>query len=193
MTHSTELRNIAKALGKVQRDLQPAKLDGTNANFDSRYPSLAAVWDVARGPLQAAKLTVTQSDAQFNMKDRTVTVETLIMHASGEFIAHTATVPCLATADSVCGEATRLKRRSLVAALGIVAGDERDTDGAHSSWGEAWGDEEARLVTGYGVDGWNVENALRPLSKAQRLVLLRRGLSSDKLIEEAAKMQEVGL
>lgn len=191
MRTSDSIKHIGAALGRLQRALQPAKLDGLNQNFDSRYPSLASVWNAARPQLQKQKLTVTQSDGQYDALARTVTVETLIIHAgSGEFIEHTASCPTLQTADSATADATKLKRRALASALGIVAEDEHDTDGvrAHLSWGEAWDEECSRRIVEFGPDAWQVECALRPLGAAQRLVLLRRGLSSDALIEAAKQI-----
>ena len=84
MTRSESIAELAKALCKAQGAMLFAKKDSANPFFKSKYADLASVVEAAKKPLAENGLSYIQmprADAAG------VTVETLLMHVSGEWIA----------------------------------------------------------------------------------------------------------
>lgn len=134
MTHSEQINEIAAALAKAQGAMKPAIKDATNPAYRSKYADLAAVFEAVRGPLAANGIAVVQ-DATLRTSESGaygIAVTTRLLHGSGQWIEFgPLTVPCAKVDAHGVGSATSYaKRYGLSAALGIVAEDDDDGNGA---------------------------------------------------------------
>jgi hypothetical protein len=129
MEQSDSIKEIATALCKAQAEMKPAPKDATNPHFKSRYADLASIWEAVREPLTKHGLSVIQSVMH---TDNGIAVQTQLNHQSGEWLRMD---PCpipvdKSTAQSAGSAITYGKRYSLSAAVGIVADDDDDANGA---------------------------------------------------------------
>jgi hypothetical protein len=127
MEMSTTIAAIAAALAKAQSAMRHAVKDSINPHFKNRYADLAGVWDACREPLAAAGLSVVQLPST---SDGIVTVRTVLMHASGEWIASDLSVPAAKLDAQGIGSAITYARRYALAAIVGVAQDDDDGEGA---------------------------------------------------------------
>jgi hypothetical protein len=138
MDRSETLTELAPALVKAQAEMSGAKKDSTNPHFRSSYADLASVWAAVRGPLTSNGLAVIQSprleQAEGDVKGEVfISVETLLIHTSGEWISDTLAVPLGAvTAQGVGSAITYARRYALGAICGIAP---EDDDGNQASIG----------------------------------------------------------
>src|SRR5688572_27504037 len=88
MTTSESINEIATALAKAQGEMSGAVKDAANPFFKSKYADLASVWDACRTPLATNGLAVVQSP---EVVDGRVSLETLLLHTSGQWIRNTLT------------------------------------------------------------------------------------------------------
>ena len=128
MNKSESIAELAAALAKAQGAMSPAKMDSTNPFLKNKYADLGSVIQAARKPLADNGLSFTQSPA---VTDGAVTVTTLLMHASGQWIESAITLPLdggkgLSLAQSMGAIITYLRRYSLSAILGIYADEDND-------------------------------------------------------------------
>jgi hypothetical protein len=129
MNHSESIANLAGALATAQGSMTPAKMDSTNPFLKNKYADLGSVIQAARQPLAVNGLSFTQSPT---ITENQVTVTTMLMHKSGEWIESSITLPLdgskgLSLAQSMGAIITYLRRYSLSAIMGIYA--DEDTDG----------------------------------------------------------------
>lgn len=125
------LGQLAQALAKAQGQITAATMDGDNPFFKSRYATLDAVWNACRKPLSDNELAVVQLPS---MDGNNVTLETRLIHSSGEFIATTMTAPTGQAKNPVQGMGstiTYLRRYALAAIVGVTA--DEDDDGNSST------------------------------------------------------------
>lgn len=128
MTKSETIGALAGALSKAQAAMKCALKDSENPHFRSRYADLQSVWEAAREPLAKNGLSVVQIPAT---TDRGVSVETILLHESGEFIGGTVEVPLSKMDAQALGSGlTYARRYSLAAVVGIAPGDDDDGEGA---------------------------------------------------------------
>lgn len=128
MNKSDNIGELAAALAKAQGAMQAAKMDSVNPFLKNRYADLGSVVQAARKPLAENGLSFTQSPA---VTEGTVTVTTLLMHSSGQWIESSITLPLdggkgLSLAQSMGAIITYLRRYSLSAILGIYADEDND-------------------------------------------------------------------
>lgn len=122
MTTSDQIHEIATALAKAQGDIKGAGKSASNPFFKSKYADLASVWEACRSPLSANGLAVIQSPSLAGM---TVTVTTLLIHSSGQWIRGEAS--CVAKDDSpqsVGSAITYLRRYALQSFAGVAPEDD---------------------------------------------------------------------
>jgi len=140
---SRDIRQLAVALAQVQQRITDAQLDGFNPHHGSRYASLSSVWAVARAALKDSGIAVLQFPAT-NADAGIVSLETQLVHSSGQFVAclitarigatderqtdqGTAKNKNLAGVQKLGGAITYLRRYALTTMLGICS--DEDTDG----------------------------------------------------------------
>ena len=129
MNSSTEIKDLAAAMAKFQAELKPAIKGNTNPYFKSRYADLQACWDCCREALVKNGLSVVQGSRESN--GEIVTVDTRLMHASGQWIESSLTMkPAKADPQGVGSAVTYARRYALSAILGIVADEDDDGNAA---------------------------------------------------------------
>lgn len=130
MIVSGEVKNLAKALSKFQGEIQNPKNTNTNPYFKSKYAPLQEVLNIVRPTLAKYGLSVVQSPSS---DGKTVTVTTVLLHETGEWIEFDPVVLIAekATPQGVGSAITYGRRYSLSAALGIASED--DDDGNEAS------------------------------------------------------------
>ena len=123
MQKSDSIAEIAAAMAKAQACLRPAKKDSVNPHYKSRYADLASVMEACRDALAANDLSVVQ--APLDTMPGYASLETMILHKSGEWLATTAS--CKLSRDDAQGYGsalTYLRRYCLAAMLGIAQDDD---------------------------------------------------------------------
>lgn len=133
MTKSESIAELAKALAVAQGEIQNAKKDSENPFFKSRYADLAAVRESIQGPFAKNGLAVVQlPSTMFTQDGSIVSVETILMHASGEWVSGEQSVLLPQADPQKIGSATTYLRRYGLSAIAGVA-SEMDDDGNAAS------------------------------------------------------------
>jgi hypothetical protein len=130
MTEQSEtLAKLADALSKAQGAMKPANRDKTNPFFKSKYADLASVWEAIRKPLADNGLAITQAITETTAAS--ITVETRLLHASGEYITSVMSMPTGKGDIQALGSAISYGRRYALSALvGVVSDEEDDGEAA---------------------------------------------------------------
>lgn len=118
-----EMKNIAAAFVKAQAEIEKATKDKTNPHFRSKYADLGAVVDAIKPALEKNGLAFFQ---KFHHDDNGITVETIIVHESGETMSNgVLSVPASKKDAQGFGSAcTYARRYSLQAAFGVAPEDD---------------------------------------------------------------------
>lgn len=121
-TFSENLDLIAKAIANAQAEMGHARKDNTNPHFGSKYADLAAVWDAIGVEMAKQGVAIIQApSATGNL----VTVETMLVHSSGQWMKSTLTLTCSNyTAHAIGSGLTYARRYSLAAMCGIAPDDD---------------------------------------------------------------------
>lgn len=127
MNTSTELGELAKALAACQGELRPALKDSTNPHFRSSYADLASVWEACRAALSKHGLSVVQG---CRAEGKALTVETMLLHASGQWISDALTLEAMNATPQALGSATTYARRYGLAAMVGIAPEDDDGEAA---------------------------------------------------------------
>lgn len=127
MPKSETLGKLAEALAKAQGEIQHAHKDKDNPFFKSSYADLASVWDACREPLSKNGLCVVQT---LESKDGPLFLNTVLMHASGEWVSSQVPIIPVKNDPQGLGSAiTYMRRFSLAALVGVAPSDSSDDDG----------------------------------------------------------------
>lgn len=127
-SQSETLGQLAAALAAVQARLPAAVKDKQNPHLRNRYADLGSVWDACRDLLPEHGLAIVQRGVN---EGGVWGLETVLAHASGEWIA--GVVPLLCGANKGTSEMQALgsamtyaRRYGLAAILGVVSEDDDD-------------------------------------------------------------------
>ncbi|MGB6105678.1 MAG: ERF family protein [Pusillimonas sp.] len=114
---------VSAAFVKAQAEIEKACKDRTNPHFRSKYADLGAVVDAIKPALEKNGLAFMQ---KFHHDDKGITVETIIIHESGETLSNgTLNVPASKMDAQGFGSAcTYARRYSLQAAFGVAPEDD---------------------------------------------------------------------
>lgn len=119
---SSTIAKLAEALAKAQSQMRAATKDSKNPHFGNMYADLASIWEACREPLSANGLSVAQAPAGGPSE---VTVHTMLMHVSGEWMSSSLTMrPAQATPQAMGSCITYARRYSLSAMVGIAPDDD---------------------------------------------------------------------
>jgi len=128
MKTSASITAVAPALVAAGADLGPVIKDATNPAFRNRYATLDAIMEQVRPVLAKHKLAVCQGVVHPETADGrllSLSVETTILHASGEWIATSVALPVeKVTAQGVGSAISYGRRYGLSAMLGLTAEDD---------------------------------------------------------------------
>jgi len=142
MKHSDTISKIAVALVAAQRDMKTIAKDSQNPHYKSRYASLDGIVEAIRPVLAAHKLAVVQGACDPILDaDGAVagfTVETMLIHESGEWLSNAAVMPLTKNDAQGAGGAMTYGRRYGLSALLSLATDD-DDDGHTASTPRATG------------------------------------------------------
>lgn len=139
---SESVKEIALALSKAQGAFDHAKKDTKNEFFRSQYADLASVIDAAKKPLSDNGLSVAQivdTDENGN-----ISLETILMHVSGEWISGKYPVRPVKTDPQAMGSAITYARRYAFSAITGIAADDDDGNAASQKGKEKVSEEEKR-------------------------------------------------
>jgi len=130
MNKSESIAGLAKALAKAQGQVENASKASVNPHFKSKYADLAEVLNTVRPIFSSCGLSFVQMPS---FLDGIVSVETMLVHESGEWISEAASSPITKQdAQGVGSAITYLRRYSLAAFAGIAQED----DDANASVGK---------------------------------------------------------
>jgi hypothetical protein len=123
---------IAKALVAAQAGMGPVRKASENPAFKKRYADLSSVTDAVGPALQAAGIVAIQGlSSEFDPNgDAIVTVETMLLHESGEYIKSTLKLRPVKNDPQAIGSAATYGRRYGLLAICGVAPEDDDGNGA---------------------------------------------------------------
>jgi hypothetical protein len=122
MDKSESIKELATALAKAQSEMGNAKKSSENPYFKSKYADLAEVLDTVKPLLSKHGLSVVQMPGYEGPQ---VTVTTVLMHSSGEYISEVAKVtPVKPDPQSIGSAITYLRRYALASFAGIAQEDD---------------------------------------------------------------------
>jgi hypothetical protein len=131
LQHSDNVGSLAAALAAAQGELQNAHRNSRNPHFRSTYADLAEIINTVRPVLARHGLAVVQVPSYV---DGVASVETLLLHSSGEWVAGTSAAPVVKSdPQGVSSAVTYLRRFSLAAIACIASSDQEDDDGNAAS------------------------------------------------------------
>ncbi len=160
MNKSESIANLAKALSIAQSSITGAIKDSTNPHFRNDYASLEACWDAIREPLSKNGLSIVQVNKPHVDG---VLIETVLMHASGEWISGELYMPSVKKDPQGFGSATTYARRySLSAMVGLV---QVDDDGSAASGLKPAAMEAPKVRDEERPQGFGVNTHIKPAPK----------------------------
>lgn len=127
MEHSESLKELATALSKAQGEIENAHKNAANTHFKAKYADLAEIINTVRPVLTKYGLAVVQIPG---FADGVVTVETMLTHASGEWIKGTSGAPAQKQDPQGVGSAVTYLRRYSLAAVCAIAQEDDDGEAA---------------------------------------------------------------
>ncbi len=123
MQSSESIAKLAQALAKAQGEMVLAKRVAENPFLKTHYADLGALLEVIRKPLATHELAVTQlicPDPDF------VVIETVLLHASGEWISSTIQLRPGKTDPQGMGSTITYARRYALSAIVSLAAEDND-------------------------------------------------------------------
>lgn len=134
MEHSQTIGELGKALAAAQGEIDNAKKDSENPFFKSKYADLASVRDAFKSALSKHGLAIVQMPKSQITEDATIiTVETMLIHSSGEWVkGDLGAIPVKTDPQGIGSCITYLRRYALSAATGVAT---EDDDGNAASQG----------------------------------------------------------
>jgi len=140
MNRSESIAALAKALVKAQGELENASKNASNPHYKSKYADLAEILNTVRPVFSKNGLSFVQCPT---FLDGVASVETMLMHESGEWLSSTASAPASKQdAQGVGSAVTYLRRYSLAAVAGIAQED----DDANSAVGAKKKQDEPKTM-----------------------------------------------
>jgi hypothetical protein len=128
-----DIKNLAKALMEAEAEMEPLKATTDNTYFKSKYPDLASVYAVIRGPLTRHGVVILQGVSN-SPETGVVTVDCTLLHIeSGEFRTDTLPLTPKDNSPQSIGSVITYARRYLLLTMLNLAPE--DDDGAEASQG----------------------------------------------------------
>lgn len=171
MNKSESIKELATALAKAQGEMKGALKDSANPFFKSKYADLSSVVEAIREAFAKNGLSYVQT-IEPSERDE-VRVETVILHASGEWISSgILALPVTKTdAQGVGSALTYARRYSLSAACGVAPEDDDGNAAAQAAPAKANPDPAAKAKLEACSSLASLQDAWKSLSPAQRATL----------------------
>jgi hypothetical protein len=193
MRASDSVAQIGAALAAAQAEIKTVVKDRTNPHFKNRYATLDAIMETVRPVLAKHGLSIVQGctiPSEVDGRLVAFAVETMVLHASGEFLSNMVYMPLAKQSAQDAGSALTYGRRYGVSALLSLATDD-DDDGEQASGNQrqASNQRPAAASAARTTDASDKQKAfLAKLSKSSVLsekeaTLLRRVTDRDKAKE----------
>jgi hypothetical protein len=128
MEMSQTIGALAKALASAQATIGGAVKGNVNPAFKSKYADLSAVWDAWQAVGPAKGLAVSQLPGV--MTDGKVTLTTILLHESGEWMRETMSIPVTKADAQGSGSGLTYARRYALSALVGIAPEDDDGNAA---------------------------------------------------------------
>jgi hypothetical protein len=135
MKTSESIAQVGAALAAAQAEIRTVAKDRTNPHFKNRYATLDAIMEAVRPVLARHGLSIVQGCTMPNEAEGRLigsAVETMVLHASGEYLANMVYMPIGKASAQDVGSALTYGRRYGVSALLALATDD-DDDGQQAS------------------------------------------------------------
>ena len=152
MNRSDTIKEISGALLKAQMSIKAAIRESTNPHFKSKYADLSSVIEAVKEPLNKNGIIFIQP---VSFDEHGVSVETVLLHLSGEWISGTLSIPVSKQDAQGVGSAISYGRRYGLQAMCGVPTEDDDGNAATAS---------APRPTTVPQDNWN---ALQPSEQAE--------------------------
>jgi hypothetical protein len=124
---SDQINELAAALAKAQSEMGGAVKDSANPFFKSKYADLSSVMDACRPALSKHGIAVVQSP---RAEGAIVSLDTLLIHSSGQWIRGTATTTAKDDSPQSLGSAITYLRRYALQSFAGVAPEDDDAEAA---------------------------------------------------------------
>jgi hypothetical protein len=128
MEQSEQIDKLATALAKAQSEVEGAKKDSANPHFKSKYADLASVWLACREALTKNGLAIIQGPGR--TENGVMSMTTQLVHASGQWVRETMSIPLQKQDAQGYGSATTYARRYALAAFVGVSPEDDDGNAA---------------------------------------------------------------
>jgi len=127
MNKSESIKNIAIAMCQAQSEMGGAHKGKSNPFFKSKYADLGAVVQAVKGPFTNNGLSYVQFPIEEGGR---IGIETILMHISGEWMAHSFTVNLAKQDAQGAGSAITYCRRYGLQAIAGIPSDDDDGNNA---------------------------------------------------------------
>ena len=127
MIKSESIKELAVALAAAQGEIENASKNAQNPHLKSRYADLAEVLNTVRPVLSRHGIAFTQMPS---LADGLVSVETMMMHKSGEWISSIISAPLTKQDSQAVGAAISYCRRYSLAAIAGISQEDDDGESA---------------------------------------------------------------
>lgn len=128
MKHSEQINEIGASLALAQRQMKGAKKDAANPFFKSKYADLSSVAAACMDALNDLGIAVVQAPS--TNPDGSVSVETMLLHKSGQWMSETVTGKPKDDGPQALGSVITYLRRYSLAAFAGVAPEDDDAEAA---------------------------------------------------------------
>ena len=108
MNKSESIKNIAIAMCEVQSTMEAASKSSENPFFNSKYADLSEVLRCIKGIIPSKNLSFMQMPS---FESGVVSVETIVMHSTGEWISSISSSPISKSNPQGVGDAITYLRR----------------------------------------------------------------------------------
>ena len=135
---SNSIGNLAAALAAAQAEMKPASKNAANPFLKNKYADLQSCFEACNAVLPAHKLSISQIIVP--AESGYISVQTFLMHESGEWISSVCTLPCAVpvsgngkpsvNAAQAAGSAITYARRYGLSAIVGLATDDDDGNAA---------------------------------------------------------------
>jgi hypothetical protein len=146
VNQSDAIDAFAAGMAKVQTEIGGAVKGSVNPAFKSKYADLSAVWEAWQviGPKNG--FAVMQFPGIYDPEAKTMGMDTLITHSSGQWVRGAMTIPLTKVDAQGYGSAcTYARRYALSAAVGICPEDD-DANGAIARNGSRAGNDTGEAI-----------------------------------------------
>lgn len=143
MLMSEQIAELAAAMASVQGKMHAATKSSVNPHIGNKYADLGAVFEACRDLLAENQLAVMQWPGPYDAEAQTLSLTTVLTHASGQWLSQELTIPVAKMRVRGGGEApmsaqaygsaiTYARRYALAAVVGITQEDDDGNAASHA-------------------------------------------------------------